>query len=242
MDSALTDGINNKKRKLENSVSVPSAKHFCSETDRTRETVNDNEDDFSDDDLFSVEALSILSQSQKTQSQQESHSQYILSSRPFENKKAKVVNIKNNPPTATVQVLDTNGKEIDEFHEITICDGWIVKEGDFIYSPPEFSQVPVLHSDTLISCTSIAAATECPRRSILSDRFRDGEIGPGSWRMIMGNFLHQLFQDSLPKSIEKIKITSQYLKDEMIKIVYQNSLQVIQCEMSISKFLEGIKT
>ena len=88
MDSALTDGINNKKRKLENSVSVPSAKHFCSETDRTRETVNDNEDDFSDDDLFSVEALSILSQSQKTQWQQESHSQYILSSRPFENKKA----------------------------------------------------------------------------------------------------------------------------------------------------------
>ena len=141
MDPALlevTDGLNNKKRKLEpiSHPGPPPAKHICIHG-AGAPAAESNADEFSDEDLFSVESLSIFSQSQRTQSQQPK-CEYDISSEPFENKKAKVVSINSNPPTAIVQILDEKGEDVDEFHEVQICDGWIIREGDFIYAPPEF--------------------------------------------------------------------------------------------------------
>ena len=64
-------------------------------------------------------------------------------------------------------------------------------------------------------------------------------MGIGSSRMIMGNLLHELFQSALHESMKKRKITSDYLKKEMIKLAGNQAYDIIQCGISIQKFLEG---
>ena len=68
------------------------------------------------------------------------------------------------------------------------------------------------------------------RRAVLGDRFRDGEIGIGNERMLLGNFLQELFQSALQTSFtKKLKITAKYLETEMVKLIDESIRAVIAC-------------
>ena len=170
----------------------------------------DRFDDNSDDDLFDSQAQILLSQSAV-------RSKYKISNEIIHGK-AIVKEILNDSI-----ILECNTKpsgdgateqnSISKYYEIKSRPEWVFDVGDFIHSAPEFGTIPVLHSDTLLSCTNIAIAT-CPRRTILTDRFRDAGRGsdPSSYRMVLGNYLHTLFQSSLEDAMKKRKITPIYLK------------------------------
>ena len=59
----------------------------------------------------------------------------------------------------------------------------------------------------------------------MTDRFRDAGWGsdPSSYRMVLGNYLHTLFQSSLEDAMKKRKITPIYLKAGI-------SGRVVDCE------------
>ena len=61
-------------------------------------------------------------------------------------------------------------------------------------------------------------------------------------RMLLGNFLHELFQASLQNAIvRKMNITSSYLEGEMAKITSNNIREIIACGVSQTKMLVEAK-
>ena len=173
----------------------------------------DGFDDDSDDDLFDSQAQILLSQSAV-------RSKYKISNEIIHGK-AIVKEILNDSIILECNTIPnksgdgaTEQNSISKYYEIKSRPEWVFDVGDFIHSAPEFGTIPVLHSDTLLSCTNIAIAATCPRRAILTDRFRDAGWGsdPSSYRMVLGNYLHTLFQSSLEDAMKKRKITPIYLK------------------------------
>ena len=206
-----------KKRKLESesgsSGPDPKVRNIDSQIEKLSvdNDSGDGFDDDSDDDLFDSQAQLILSQSAV-------RSKYPNISNDIINGKATVKEILNDSVILEctndggVPEQKTNSKP--RYYEIKSRPEWVFEIGDFIHSPPEFGTIPVLHSDTLLSCTNIAIAATCPRRAILTDRFRDAGWGSdsSSYRMVLGNYLHTLFQSSLEDAMKKRKITPIYLK------------------------------
>ena len=201
-----------KKRKLESESEStgpdPKVRNIDSQIEKLSvdNDSGDGFDDDSDDDLFDSQAQIILSQSAV-------RSKYKLSNDIIQGK-AIVKEILGD----SIILECTNGDGAPEqnakYYEIKSRPEWVFEIGDYIHSPPEFGTIPVLHSDTLLSCTNIAIAATCPRRAILTDRFRDAGWGsdPSSYRMVLGNYLHTLFQSSLEDAMKKRKITPIYLK------------------------------
>ena len=173
----------------------------------------DGFDDDSDDDLFDSQAQILLSQSAV-------RSKYKISNEIIHGKATvkeiltdSIILECNTIPNTTGDGA-TEQNSIPKYYEIKSRPEWVFEIGDFIHSAPEFGTIPVLHSDTLLSCTNIAIAATCPRRAILTDRFRDAGWGsdPSSYRLVLGNYLHTLFQSSLEDAMKKRKITPIYLK------------------------------
>ena len=217
----LNSDPKSKKRKLEvgsesgSSGRDPKIPNIDSQISKLSvESQNDSGDGFdddSDDDLFDSQAQILLSQSAV-------RSKYKISNEIIHGK-AIVKEILNDSIILECNTIPsgdgaTEQNSISKYYEIKSRPEWVFEVGDFIHSAPEFGTVPVLHSDTLLSCTNIAIAATCPRRAILTDRFRDAGWGsdPSSYRMVLGNYLHTLFQSSLEDAMKKRKITPIYLK------------------------------
>ena len=138
-----TDNNRKREREMESVQDLPQAKLSKA----------DDSDGFSDDSF----EFQINLASQK--------SQYNLSTEPFKNAKAKVIEAFESSVIAVE--LDEKNEPKDVFHEIERKPEWVIKEGDYIHAPPEFGSTPIYHSDTLVSCTSVATSTTCVRQGFL---------------------------------------------------------------------------
>ena len=121
----------------------------------------------------------------------------------------------------------------EKFFEIAIEPEWYLFPGDIVHSPPKFGSVPIAHSDTLVSCTGIATAAICPRHAVLADRYRDADLGVGGKNMLLGNFLHEVFQDLLREAVAKRQITGELVRQAMMTQLEDNVASIIRCNESI---------
>ncbi|VDO91683.1 unnamed protein product, partial [Haemonchus placei] len=103
----------------------------------------------------------------------------------------------------------------------------------------------IVAPDTLVPCTSIAGATWCPRKVILSDRFR----GPteANKAMLIGTIVHELFQAAvrcpIPRMVSRewlLHIWQKTIRDEIIAQLVALRFTPSQFETELEPYLEVI--
>ena len=76
---------------------------------------------------------------------------------------------------------------------------------------------------------------------MLSDRFRDAELGVGISSMMLGNILHESFQGALEDSAGGRAISPSYIEAKTVSIIEDNIEGIITCGSSKKDFLRDAK-
>ena len=79
------------------------------------------------------------------------------------------------------------------------------------------------------------------RHAVLADRFRDAELGIGISSMMLGNILHECFQEALEDSASGRAITPSYIEAKTITIIENNIEGIITCGSSKKNFLRDAR-
>ncbi|KAM7512220.1 hypothetical protein LguiB_011095 [Lonicera macranthoides] len=114
---------------------------------------------------------------------------------------------------------------IGEFDEQGKCD--VNRDNSFL----------IVHPDTLVSGTRVAASFSCPRRTVLDERLKGSEHSAPA---LIGTLLHQLFQAALIKEIP----TKEFLEEYARVVLQKNFESLYACGVNESdtykKLIEAI--
>ncbi|KAK9069565.1 hypothetical protein SSX86_011469 [Deinandra increscens subsp. villosa] len=122
-------------------------------------------------------------------------------------------------PYEVLRLLD---EECGEERSVYLSDDWfysVIAPGDTVHVIGEFNEgicevnrdknFVIVHPDTLVSGTRVAASFSCPRRTVLDERLKNNEQSAAA---LVGTLLHKLFQAGLIREIPTKEFLEEYAR------------------------------